>query len=87
MRRVREGEKPLPGGREGPTLVRGAKGNSCPFAGQRVTTLWSGKAEAGEHVAHWDGRDAGGALRPAGVYFARLTAAGQTRSAKLLRVR
>ena len=52
-----------------------------------MTTLWSGNAGAGEHVAHRDGRDAGGALRPAGVYFARLTAAGQTRSAKLLRVR
>ena len=57
------------------------------LAGQRVATLWSGDAEAGEHVAHWDGRDASGALRPAGVYFARLTAAGQTRSEKLLRVR
>ena len=87
MRRVRAGEKPLPAGREGPALAAGAKRNSYPFAGQRVATLWSGDAEAGEHVAHWDGRDASGALRPAGVYFARLTAAGQTRSEKLLRVR
>ena len=44
--------------------------------GQRVRTLISGAQTAGYHVAEWDGtNDAGGNL-PSGVYFLRLTAAG-----------
>jgi hypothetical protein len=57
------------------------------LAGTRVATLVDGVAAAGGHVARWDGRDASGARRAAGVYFARLSAAGQRVSAKLLLVR
>jgi hypothetical protein len=55
--------------------------------GQRVATLWSGEACAGEHVLRWDGRDTAGALRPAGMYFARLAAGGNVQARKLLLVR
>jgi hypothetical protein len=57
------------------------------LAGTRVATLVDGVAAAGGHVARWDGRDASGARRAAGVYFARQSAAGQRVSAKLLLVR
>ena len=55
--------------------------------GQRVATLWSGDTPAGEHVARWDGRDAAGALRPAGVYFVRLATLGAVRTQRLVLVR
>ena len=57
------------------------------IAGERVATLWSGSAIAGEHVARWDGRDLAGASRPPGVYFARLAVGGVSRSARLVRMR
>ena len=55
--------------------------------GRRVATLFHGVAEAGPHVATWDGRTAEGGLAPAGIYRAVLqTAAGrQSRSMVLSR--
>lgn len=57
------------------------------IAGRRVATLFRGEAEAGPHVASWDGRLDGGQTAPAGVYRAVLqTAAGRvTRSVVLTR--
>lgn len=54
--------------------------------GRKVIALVEGVREAGEHAATWDGRDATGRPVPTGVYFYRLTAASQTRTAKGLRL-
>jgi hypothetical protein len=40
--------------------------------GQRVRTLVSGVADAGQYLARWDGRAQGGEAASPGVYFARL---------------
>jgi flagellar hook assembly protein FlgD len=41
-----------------------------------VRTLHAGALSAGEHRVDWDGRDGGGAPAAAGLYFARVEAAG-----------
>lgn len=55
--------------------------------GRRVASLFRGEAEAGPHVATWDGRAGDGTLAPAGVYHAVLqTSAGRfTRNLVLAR--
>jgi hypothetical protein len=55
--------------------------------GRRVATVFRGLADAGPHVATWDGRGSDGQLAPAGIYRAVLqTAAGrQSRSLVLSR--
>jgi photosystem II stability/assembly factor-like uncharacterized protein len=45
--------------------------------GRRVRTIWSGQSSEAATV-HWDGLAAGGERAPAGVYFVRLRAAGQS---------
>ncbi len=57
------------------------------LAGQRVATLYDGTAGAGEHIARWDGRDAQGVRRAAGIYFARISPGGATATRKLLLIR
>ena len=42
--------------------------------GQRVAVLSSGELPAGSHTVVWDGRIAGGAIAPSGIYFYRLRA-------------
>jgi hypothetical protein len=55
--------------------------------GRMVRTLVRGTEGPGRHEARWDGRtDAGGTAAP-GVYFYRLEAAGEARSARMTRVR
>ncbi|HXX65023.1 MAG TPA: FlgD immunoglobulin-like domain containing protein, partial [Bacteroidota bacterium] len=44
--------------------------------GQRIATLASGLAAAGEHVVTWNGRDQAGRAVSSGVYFYRLQATG-----------
>jgi flagellar hook assembly protein FlgD len=56
-------------------------------SGQRVALLFDGTASAGEHAVRWDGRDANGLPRPAGMYFGQLSADGQRIGTKLLLVR
>jgi photosystem II stability/assembly factor-like uncharacterized protein len=56
-------------------------------AGRAVAELWSGTAAAGSHEVTWSGRDVAGRPVPAGVYFARLEAGGEVRTAKILRLR
>jgi predicted outer membrane repeat protein len=47
-------------------------------AGRRVRDLVSATRPAGSYTDAWDGRDDAGRTVPAGVYFARLVAAGHT---------
>ncbi len=54
------------------------------LAGQRVASLYDGTASAGDHIVRWDGRDANGVRRAAGMYFAQLSAHGQRVGTKLL---
>jgi hypothetical protein len=56
-------------------------------AGRRVRTLVSGRLPAGTHETLWDGRDSGGTVVGAGVYFVRLEIGGSvwTRRAILVR--
>lgn len=46
--------------------------------GRRLATLLDGAREAGVHAVRWDGRGADGAAAPAGLYFARLQAGGES---------
>ncbi len=55
-------------------------------SGRRVRRIADGWQPAGESVATWDGRDAGGARVPAGVYFARFESAGLVLMRKIVRV-
>ncbi|NOT34211.1 MAG: hypothetical protein HOP12_08595 [Candidatus Eisenbacteria bacterium] len=55
--------------------------------GRRVRTLVDGAFEAGEHVASWDGRDERGGRAPAGLYWARLEAGGESAVRRLVRIR
>jgi len=52
--------------------------------GQRVRTLLNARLAAGEHTAVWNGRDDTGRAVGSGVYFCRLTSAGETRTNKVL---
>jgi flagellar hook capping protein FlgD len=55
--------------------------------GREVTTLSGGTLEAGRHRATWDGRDRGGRVQPAGLYFLRLDGAGHSRVSRVARIR
>jgi outer membrane protein assembly factor BamB len=55
--------------------------------GRVVRTLVDGPAAAGESFARWDGRNSEGEPVAAGIYFARLRAAGLSASRKLVRLR
>jgi hypothetical protein len=56
-------------------------------AGRRVRSLSSSPREAGSHQLRWDGRSDAGTSVAAGIYFARLTAAGREVTRKLAVVR
>jgi hypothetical protein len=53
-------------------------------AGRRVATLVEGEVEAGRHDAVWDGTSDSGEAVATGVYFARLSASGETRAQKMI---
>jgi hypothetical protein len=53
-------------------------------AGRRVATLVEGEVEAGSHAAVWNGTTDSGEAVATGVYFARLSAAGETRTQKMI---
>ncbi len=55
--------------------------------GRRVRTLIDAPLAAGGHQAVWDGRDERGDAVAAGVYLARLSAGGETRTAKAVLAR
>ena len=52
-------------------------------SGQVVRTLVDGELAAGPHSLPWDGTDGSGHALASGVYFARLSAGGQARTAKM----
>ncbi len=52
--------------------------------GRRVRTLVRDSRQPGSYSASFDGRDDAGRLLPAGVWFARLQAGGESRTLKLL---
>ncbi|MEO5988629.1 MAG: FlgD immunoglobulin-like domain containing protein, partial [Candidatus Eisenbacteria bacterium] len=54
--------------------------------GRRVRTLLAGELPAGEHSRVWDGRDDAGSATAPGIYFARLSAQGETKLQRLTRV-
>jgi hypothetical protein len=56
-------------------------------AGRHVRTLVEATLPAGNHGAAWDGRDAAGRLRPAGVYFYFLRSEGRDVVRRLTLVR
>ena len=56
-------------------------------AGRRVRTLWNNDVQAGEVEVRWDGLGEQGEVPGVGVYFARLSAAGGQRVAKLVLLR
>lgn len=82
----------------GPSPFRDALGLrlALPRAGRWALDLFDtrgarlrrfdGESGAGVHVVRWDGRGADGRALPAGVYFARLAAAGETRVLRVLRL-
>lgn len=55
--------------------------------GREIRSLAHGRLGAGRHEFTWDGRDASGALSPAGVYFAILRAGGEQSVQRLVRSR
>jgi hypothetical protein len=56
--------------------------------GRCVASLWNGEPlAAGTHAVTWDGRDAVGAPRASGVYWAELVAAGERATTRLVLVR
>jgi hypothetical protein len=57
------------------------------IAGRRLRTLLDDELVAGEHEVRWDGRGPGGEVTGAGVYFARLSAAGDKRITKIVLLR
>jgi hypothetical protein len=55
--------------------------------GQEVAVLVNKQLSSGIHSAHWDGRDKAGNYVGSGVYFAKLTADGETRIIKMALLR
>jgi hypothetical protein len=53
------------------------------LSGRRVASLVSESRGAGHHQEHWLGTDASGARVPAGLYFARFSVLGFTRSRRI----
>jgi uncharacterized membrane protein len=55
-------------------------------AGRRVASLLQGNVPAGPHSVTWDGRDSGGSMAAAGLYFARAVTPHGSASQRLVRV-
>ena len=56
-------------------------------AGRRVATSRETQRAAGAGELRFDGRDAAGRLLPSGVYFYRISAAGQSQVRKMVILR
>jgi Spondin_N len=65
----------IPGGRSGELAVYGV-------GGQRIRGLFHGDTAGRSNVVRWNGRDDGGALVPAGVYFVALSVDGAMQRAE-----
>ena len=55
--------------------------------GRRVRELLAARLEAGESTVRWDRHDAAGGVCPSGLYFARLRAGAEVRTARVLVLR
>lgn len=55
--------------------------------GRAVRKLDAGMLPAGRHVVAWDGRDGAGRPVAAGVYFVRMSAGGESRTARVVAAR
>jgi hypothetical protein len=55
--------------------------------GQQVRTLANSSLGAGDHVAHWDGRNDNGANVPSGIYFYRISTPEFSQTNKMVLVR
>jgi len=55
--------------------------------GREIRVLRDAPSAAGWNAEVWDGRDAQGNRAPAGLYFARVTAAGEESSGRIVRIR
>lgn len=55
--------------------------------GQEVQTLIDGKVGAGQHTAHWNGKNQNGVTVPSGVYFYKMTTPEFTQTNKMVLVR
>jgi hypothetical protein len=55
--------------------------------GQQVRTLVNSSLSAGDHVAHWDGRNDNGANVPSGIYFYRIFTPEFSQTNKMVLVR
>ena len=52
--------------------------------GRELTTLVNGPLPAGSHEVEWNGRDAQGRPAASGIYFAKISAAGEEQARKLV---
>jgi len=57
------------------------------IAGRRITTLVDGVLPSGYRTAAWNGTNAQGTAVSSGIYFVRLTAAGETMTRKITLIR
>lgn len=55
--------------------------------GQRISTIFQGRLEAGQHVVEWSGTDSKGRYVGSGVYLYRVSADGVVESRKMLLIR
>jgi hypothetical protein len=55
--------------------------------GRMVSTLVDGRLDAGPRVASWDGRNAGGAAEPSGVYLVRFEVDGEVQTSRFTLLR
>ena len=78
-------------GRRGERIVHvraiGHRRNVYDLAGRLVATLFSGRAEAGEHALSWSGRSDQGVPVEAGLYLVRLVTPAGERRAKFVVLR
>ena len=56
-------------------------------SGREVAVLATGRHEAGEHTALWDGLSAGGERVASGIYFVRLETTAGALARKIVLVR
>ncbi len=74
---------------EFPDALRGVPSDLTLYdvQGRRGASLWAGPALLGSQRQRWRGEGLGGGILPSGLYFARLSAGDQSRTARILWLR